>query len=1174
MSRKLRLNNIVLLLTAIICTSFISRSSLATENSNISLVSLRERVDLNGDKFQGSILSIVDDDEFLKPVISERSYRYVKLLNELEVFLVSDSKTTKSTALMNVKVGSSMEPGILYGLAHYLEHLLFINSEKYPDLDGFMKFIGLHNGYTNAHTHSYKTVYELTVDSLSFDEALDRFSEFFKAPLFDDTYTYKELMAIENEFNYAKTDDDLRLYFVLKSLVDKKSLFSRFDFGNLDTLKRIPESIGIDVREEVIKFFKSEYSSNRMVLVLTGNQSLDELTNMAIKHFSGIENKNLPIQTFSEPIDKNSVNPFKSLTNKIVLLDSFGNDMRIKVIFPLKRYMPKTISQDRLFLLERYISSKRKGGLYQYLYNSRLIFDMDLDVDDYNIGFSYVELTVTLTKKGEKNLFLIFEAFFSVIKLIKNTEPKIDLYNEKKMTSLSSFDYGKVLSLFDESNNILETYYNYESKPEEVLKKSYLISDFDMETHEEIMSQINPDNMLVFFRVKNLEDVINNSISVEDNIICSLYPSSEHLEDKVYNELLLSSKLSIGEILEENYTKAKYVTKELNPCFISYLKQVTPKMAIEKFGITHSEPNPYISGDFSNNLNGVTVENVPIRLGDALSKYGKSNVNKDLSSEYENFGLYKDFFYYPTHILNIPKVTFKVMFDFPLDKVLKNSVSITTNSLRLELYSYLFSVLISTKFSQELFELDLASYLASMSTSSFSSSYLNTIQATFVSFGFTDKMPLVMYRSAQLIREFSKKVTKHEFDIQIQLLEKKLMDYFDNPEISDEYSRMLNKLNFNQDLSPEAKLKELSSLDFQEFIEFTDLLLNASKLSGFVFGNMDPKAVVDILDHFFTTLYTEENRKITSNNEFSFMFVSDFFFSLWDRFRSLYTSLKNYFGCNESQMGEYSHIPDHLRSDLYIHNSTESLGNLQILDVVSLPRKSKYYLFKISESKIDINSAIILNIYVDYRSLGSFLLTNLLVSIISDQFFAELRTDKQLGYIVYSTYKTFSGHISGFSFVVVSSNNNVDVISENVLEFWDKWFSTSSNLITNEMFDVSRLSYIEYLKDELTSFADVNAEYSDTIQRKEYDFEWRERSIQFLKDISFKDFINWYRNIYDYSNMVMFAIQSPNSISNSSELDRLKEFTPNEFTKLDEAKTLFSMEGVRAFNQIKIFNID
>ncbi|KAH8739923.1 insulinase like peptidase [Cryptosporidium ryanae] len=1172
MSKRLGLRGAISPLLVVIFTSFVYKSSFSALGDSVSFISLRDRIDSEKNRFQGSVLSIKDDDEFLKPVISERNYRYVKLQNELEVFLISDSKTTKSTAMMNVKVGSSMEPGILYGLAHYLEHLLFINNEKYPDLDGFMKFIGLHNGYTNAHTHSYKTVYEMTVDSLSFHEALDRFSEFFKRPLFDDTYTHKELMAIENEFNYAKTDDDLRLYFVLKGLVDKKSLFSRFDFGNIDTLKKIPESIGINVRDEVIKFFKSEYSSNRMVLVLTGNQSLDELTNMAIKYFSDIENKNLPVQTFSDPIDKNPLNPFKHLTNKFVLLDSFGNDMKIKVLFPLERYIPKTISQDRLFLLERYISSKRPGGLYHYLYNSGLIFDIDIDIDDYNIGFSYLELTATLTKKGEQNLFLIFEAFFSVIKLIKNTEPRIDLYNEKKLTSLSSFDYGKVFDLFYESNKILETYYNYESKPEEVLKKSYLISDFDKETHDEIISQISPENMLVFFRVKNLEDVIKNSVSMDNNLICSLYPSSEFLEENVRNELLISTNLSVSEILEENYTKAKYVVKELSSCFISYLLQIKPEVAIEKFLITHSEPNPYISSDFSNNLNDVSVENVPIRLGDAFKKHRKSLVNKDLSLEYENFNLYKNFFYYPTHILNIPKTTFKITFDFPFDKLLNNSVSITTKSLRLELYSYLFSVLLSTNFSQKMFELDSASYLASMSTSSFSSNYLNTIQASFVSFGFTDKISLVMYKSALLIREFSKKVTKHEFEIQIQLLEKRLMDYFDNPEIGDEYSRMLSKFDFNQNLSPEAKLKELSSLDFQEFIEFSDLLLNTSKVNGFVFGNIDPKAVVDILDYFFKTLYTGKSRRTTSNNDLGFVTQFDFFFSMWDKFRSLYTNLMDYFGYKEPQISEYLYIPDHLRSELYINNSTETLENLQVLDVVSLPKKSKYYIFKISESKIDINSAIILNVYVDYKSMRSFLLTNILVSIISDHFFAELRTDKQLGYIVYSTYRTLVGHISGFSFVVVSSNKNVDVLSENVLEFWEKWFFSSSNLITEEMFNVSRLSYIEYLKDKLTSFSDVSAEYSDTIQRKEYDFEWRRKSTQFLQDLSFDEFIDWYRQIYDNSNRVMFAIQSPNSVDKSDELKRLEEFVPHEFTKLNETKSLFTLDGVRAFNQMKMFN--
>ena len=53
---------------------------------------------------------------------------------------------------MNVGVGSFSEPSYLPGLAHFLEHMLFMGSKKYPDVNEFMKHIAMFSGYDNAFT--------------------------------------------------------------------------------------------------------------------------------------------------------------------------------------------------------------------------------------------------------------------------------------------------------------------------------------------------------------------------------------------------------------------------------------------------------------------------------------------------------------------------------------------------------------------------------------------------------------------------------------------------------------------------------------------------------------------------------------------------------------------------------------------------------------------------------------------------------------------------------------------------------------------------------------------------------------------------------------------------------------------------------------------------------------
>ncbi len=64
------------------------------------------------------------------PSVDDRSYRVIKLPNQLEVLLVQDAGTDKASAAMDVNVGSFSDPEQLQGLAHGVEHMLFMGTKK------------------------------------------------------------------------------------------------------------------------------------------------------------------------------------------------------------------------------------------------------------------------------------------------------------------------------------------------------------------------------------------------------------------------------------------------------------------------------------------------------------------------------------------------------------------------------------------------------------------------------------------------------------------------------------------------------------------------------------------------------------------------------------------------------------------------------------------------------------------------------------------------------------------------------------------------------------------------------------------------------------------------------------------------------------------------------------
>lgn len=52
------------------------------------------------------------------------------LENGMEALLISDAKTDKASASMEVRVGHLSDPEDLQGLAHFCEHLMFMGTEK------------------------------------------------------------------------------------------------------------------------------------------------------------------------------------------------------------------------------------------------------------------------------------------------------------------------------------------------------------------------------------------------------------------------------------------------------------------------------------------------------------------------------------------------------------------------------------------------------------------------------------------------------------------------------------------------------------------------------------------------------------------------------------------------------------------------------------------------------------------------------------------------------------------------------------------------------------------------------------------------------------------------------------------------------------------------------------
>lgn len=64
----------------------------------------------------------------IKSPVDENAYRYLELKNGMKVLLISNPHTDTAAASLNVGVGSQQNPPQRQGLAHFLEHMLFLGT--------------------------------------------------------------------------------------------------------------------------------------------------------------------------------------------------------------------------------------------------------------------------------------------------------------------------------------------------------------------------------------------------------------------------------------------------------------------------------------------------------------------------------------------------------------------------------------------------------------------------------------------------------------------------------------------------------------------------------------------------------------------------------------------------------------------------------------------------------------------------------------------------------------------------------------------------------------------------------------------------------------------------------------------------------------------------------------
>ena len=422
--------------------------------------------------------------------LDQSEYRRFVLDNGMKVLLVSDPRFNKSAAAVHVKVGHLSNPKDRMGMAHFLEHMLFMGTEKYPGVDDYINYINENGGARNAYTTEDHTAYYFQINHPAFEGALDRLSQFFISPLFSEEYTEREINAVHSEHQMNLENDSRRKGQVQRSFYRQDHPANTFATGNLETLQDID-------RRELLDFHHDEYSADRMSLSLLGKTSLDTLEHWVRQYFAPIVNKDLPAVTY-DPIYLEEKKTFR-----LISLEPIKEVRALELEFPVPLGLRAHYQSKPTSLISSLIGHEGKGSLLAFLKQEDLATALSSGgygiTDDYG-AFS---INIDLTPKGLENYRDVVRHSLSYIALLEKEDYPSYYFGELQAKARLDEVYSDRGEGYGYASRLVRQVASYPLAIAE--RVNYIFAREDPEVYRQVLSYLRADNMIVTLMAKGVE---------------------------------------------------------------------------------------------------------------------------------------------------------------------------------------------------------------------------------------------------------------------------------------------------------------------------------------------------------------------------------------------------------------------------------------------------------------------------------------------------------------------------------------------------------------------------------------------------------------------------------------------------------------------------------------------
>ncbi|MDI6031999.1 insulinase family protein [Flavobacterium sp. LB2P84] len=520
--------------------------------------------------------------DYSKAIPFDPSVKTGKLENGLTYYIKKNAKPEKKVDLrLVVNAGSILEDDDQQGLAHFMEHMCFNGTKRFPknQLVDYLQSIGVKFGqHLNAYTSFDETVYFLPIPSDS-PEKLEKGFQIIEDWAFNTVLTPEEIDkergVVLEEYRLGLGAQKRMLGRYISKMMHESHYAERLPIGQKEILEKFKH-------QSLINFYKDWYRPNLMSVIVVGDIDVAEMEKKIISHFSSYKNpaKEKPRKFYDVPNHKETFVAVES--------DKEASSAQVQLVY--KDYGdPKPIVNVGDF--KNYIVE----GLFATLLNTRLDELTNSATPPFTYGYSYYGGTWARNKKAYQSVAMSQEdKQLSALKV---------LVTENERAKKFGFTQGELDRSKLEFLASIEKAYNDRDKTNSVNFVGEYQANFlekepvpGIEWTYQTMKQLMP-----LIELKDVNSLIKDYVKEDNRVIILTGPEKEGLKKVTEQQVLDALKINTDDIkpYEDAAVATSLIRNEVKPGTI-VSRESNAKIGTKTLVLSNGVKVTYKNTDFKN----------------------------------------------------------------------------------------------------------------------------------------------------------------------------------------------------------------------------------------------------------------------------------------------------------------------------------------------------------------------------------------------------------------------------------------------------------------------------------------------------------------------------------------------------------------------------------------------